>query len=111
MAVGTAVQVYVGVEVPIVPVGARSPLTAGGTPSAGTMKPSPLLQGPYPALFQVCTHQVAAPGARRVLGVTLHVPPPQPRAVAGYHWVTLPEPLASLTQRQYQVAVGTAVQV
>src|SRR5437899_2786235 len=61
VALATAFQVKVGVAGVRLPEGATM-VAAGGGGVPGTVKLSPLLQGPLPAAFEVTTHHWPAPG-------------------------------------------------
>src|SRR5947209_1719579 len=83
VAPAAAFHVYVGVFVARLPGGAtRVAAPGGGVP--GTVKLSPLLQGPLPAAFEVTTHHWPAPGFSVMPGASEHVPVPlaQPACAA-----------------------------
>src|SRR6058998_1086032 len=73
VALATAFQVKVGVAVVRLPEGATM-VAAGGGGVPGTVKLSPLLQGPLPAAFEVTTHHWPAPGFSVMPGASEHVP-------------------------------------
>ncbi len=75
VALATAFQVKVGVAVARLPEGATM-VAAGGGGVPGTVKLSPLLQGPLPEALEVTTHHWPAPGFRTRPGASEHVPVP-----------------------------------
>src|SRR5438128_10764896 len=79
VAPATAFHVYVGVLVARLPDGAtRVAAPGGGVP--GTVKLSPLLQGPLPDALEVTTHHCPAPGFSTRPGASAQVPMPSSQA-------------------------------
>src|SRR3989454_332730 len=111
VAPATAVQVYVGVVVAMLPAGASSVAAPGGG-VLETFDVPPLLHCPLPDALAVTTHHWPAPGFSTTSRVSEHVPVPlaQPASVAVYQCRTRPPELSSI-QSRYSVAVGTAIQV